>query len=359
MRVAHSDSGPVAVAGYSNPDAPRRRPAAPPGPVVIRYRASLNTDPPALADIWNASATGRGAYPIRTPAHFERWLFSKPYFRRDDITVAVDDDNRPVGFALAGFAPNQELTALDLSSGVVCAVLVRPEFRRQGVGRELFRRADDTLRGRGATRVVFGSQWPACPYLFGLYGGSNVPGILMSEPDAAPFLDALGAKPLEQVLVFQKKLDTPLTLADARFAHLRRRYEVQTLRLAGIATWWHECVYGQLEPVELRLSDKLTGYPAARSVVWELEGFSWRWNQPAAGLLDLQVRDDLRRQGLGKLLAAQAMRFVQDQFFAVLEMQVPAAESALVALCQSLGCEQVDEGWTYHIGPPPPPTEVN
>ena len=324
---------------------------------MIRYRASLNTDPPALAEIWNAGATGRGAYPVRSPALLERWLFSKPYFRREDITVAVDGD-RAVGFALAGFGPNEDRSALDFEAGVICVVLVRPEARRRGVGRELVRRAEGSLRERGATSVTFGSQWPASPYLFGLYGGSNAPGVLLSEPDAPPFLDALGGRPLDQVLVYQKKLDTPLTVADARFSHLRRRYEVQTLRLAGIATWWQDCVWGQLEPVELRLMDKLTGLPAARAVVWELEGFSWRWNQPAAGLLDLQVRSDLRRQGLGKMLAAQAMRFVQDQFFAVLEMQVPAGDPGLVGLCQSLGCEQVDEGWTYGIDPPPPPTEL-
>lgn len=314
---------------------------------MLRYRASLNTDPPALADIWNEAATGRGAYPVRSPGLLERWVFSKTYFRRDDVTVAADDTNRPVGFALSGFGPNADMSALDPTKGVICAVGVRPDYRRQGVGRELLRLAENNLRSRGAQTVLVGSQWPGSPYLFGLYGGSNSPGVLATEPAADPFLVGCGYTKAERVLVFHKKLDTPLTVADTRFNLLRRRYEVQTLRLAGIATWWHECVWGSLEPVEIRLFDKLTGIPAARAVVWELEGFGWKWNQPAAGILDVQVRSDLRRQGLGKLLTSHVLRFVQDQFFAVAEIQVRADDEAGVGMCRSLGCEPVDEGWTY------------
>ena len=97
----------------------------------------------------------------------------------------------------------------------------------------------------------------------------------------------------------------------------------------------------------LQRIEKSTGIPAARTVVWELEGFGWKWNLPAAGIIDVQVRPDLRKQGLGKLLVSQILRFLQDQFFAVAELQAPAANPAAVGMCQSLGFEQVDEGFIY------------
>jgi ribosomal protein S18 acetylase RimI-like enzyme len=327
---------------------------------VITYRRFRNTDPPLLVDVWNEALTGgRGAYPIRTPALLERWVFSKPYFDHGDLIVAEDGEaNQAAGFALAGFGPNEERTGLS-DRGVICGVLVRPSYRRQGIGRELARRAEEYLRQRGAKDVVFGSMWPDNPYLFGLYGGSNSPGVLASEPDAGPFLKALGWQPAEQVLVLQKKLDAPLTVADPRFGHLRRRYDAQVLRAAGVGSWWEECVWGTLEPVEMRMTDKLTDLPAARSVVWELEGFSWKWNYPSAGLIDVQVRDDLRKQGLGKLLVAHVLRFLQDQFFAIAELQVPAANEPAVGLCKSLGFDQIDTGHVYRRsdGPPAPPPE--
>jgi len=316
---------------------------------VIQYRRFRNTDPPALVDVWNEAVTGRGSFPIRTPGLLERWMLSKPYFEPGDIILAEDSESgKLAGFVLAGFGPNEEMTALS-TTGVICAVVVRPDFRKQGIGRELTRRAEDYLRGRGATDVLFGSQWPNNPYLFGLYGGTNSPGILHSDTDAAPFVEKLGYQPGSQVTVFHKRLDSPLTIADSRFGVLRRRYEPQMLRTAGVGSWWQECIWGTLEPVEMRLTDRLTNMPAARAMLWELEGFSWKWNYPSAGIIDIQVRSDLRRQGLGKLLISQVLRFLQDQFFAVVELQVPNDNPSAIAMCKSLGFDVVDEGLAYRL----------
>ena len=35
------------------------------------FRRFKNTDPPALAEVWNEAHTARGAYPLRTPALLE------------------------------------------------------------------------------------------------------------------------------------------------------------------------------------------------------------------------------------------------------------------------------------------------
>ena len=81
-------------------------------PAVITFRHFKNTDPPALADVWNESHPARSAYPLRTPGLLERWIFSKPYFDPDGLIVATDDEsNKVVGYVLAGFGPN----ALELS----------------------------------------------------------------------------------------------------------------------------------------------------------------------------------------------------------------------------------------------------
>lgn len=314
----------------------------------MNYRRYRNTDPPALVEVWNETLEHRGCYSIRMVSIFERWLFSKPYFTANDLIVVEDPVlKRIAGFALLGQGPNEDRTALSTDVGVICAVLVRPEFQKRGIGRELVQRAEANLRERGITNIVFGSMTPNNPYLFGLYGGCNSPGILESDVDAEPFLNSLDYERERTRLVFHKMLDAPLTIADSRFNMLRRRYDSQTHRLASISSWWEECIWGTLEPVELRLFDKLTDIPAARCAVWELEGFSWKWNYPTAGILDVQVRPDLRRQGLGKLLTSQVLRFLQDQFFAMCELQIDHKDESALALCQTLGFEQVDVGHTY------------
>ncbi len=320
---------------------------------MISFRRFRNTDPPALADVWNESHPARSAYPLRTPALLERWVFSKPYFDPDGLIIAIDeaDNNKVLGYILAGFGPNQELTALDRTNGVICSLAVRPTARRHGLARDLVHKAEEYLTARGSTVLRAGPRWPHCPFGFGLYGGTNCPGFLASDAGADPFFKSLGYEPAGSTLVFHKKLDAPISIADGRFGLLRKRYDTQVLRAAGVPTWWHDCVWGTLEPVEFRMVDKLANnFLAARAVVWELEGYGWRWGFPSAGILDIQVRQDLRRQGLAKLLVAQVLRFLQDQFFGVCELQAQADDEQLVGLCRSVTMEQVDVGTTYIKG---------
>jgi ribosomal protein S18 acetylase RimI-like enzyme len=305
-----------------------------------------------LAEIWNDSFTGRGAYPLNHASALERWVFSKAYFDHAGLIVALEDQQR-VGFALSGFGPNEDFSGLDRRLGIICTLAVRSSHRRQRIGTELLKRSEAYLVSQGATTVLAGPGRPANPFTFGLYGGSHSPGFLMSDPAAGPFLEYHGYRGQTTTLIFQRKLDQPLTISDPRTSALRRRYELQMLQRAPIASWWSECQLGVLEPYEFRLEDKLTGIPAARALVWEMEGFSWRWHLPSAGILDLQVRADLRRQGLGRYLVGQIVRFLQDQYFGVLEVQTNETNQAAVNLFRSLGFEQVDAGRVYRREPRP------
>jgi ribosomal protein S18 acetylase RimI-like enzyme len=319
---------------------------------VISYRPFRNTDPPGLVDVWNETCAGRGCYPLRNASLLDRWVLSKPYFDPNGLIVAVDSEtNKTVGFSLCGFGPNPDQSALSYDVGVICTIQVAPSARRHKVGKELLTRSEEYLTNRGAKELRVGAMWPFNPYLFGLYGGSNSPGLLDSDTEARPFLEAHGYARRESILVFQRRLDTALAVSDGRFPILRKRYDIQLLRQAAVGSWWIECVWGVLEPVEFRAFDKLTGMPAARAVVWELEGFNWRWKYPSAGILDVQVRPDLRKQGVGKLLVFHILRFLQDQFFGIGELQVRASDPAAVGLCKSVGFEQVDVGWVY-VKPP-------
>jgi ribosomal protein S18 acetylase RimI-like enzyme len=128
---------------------------------------------------------------------------------------------------------------------------------------------------------------------------------------------------------------------------LRKKYEGQALPQARLGSWFRECVLGPLEPSEFRLDDKATGQTAARALFWEMTDYGWRWGAPPAGVLDVQVRNDLRRQGLGKFLLAQLLRHLQEQYFAVAEVQVPDGEETAATLFRSLGFVQVDLGVSY------------
>jgi GNAT superfamily N-acetyltransferase len=148
-------------------------------------------------------------------------------------------------------------------------------------------------------------------------------------------------------LVLQRQMLQPLNLADGRFPTLRQQFEVSVNSQPGPAPWWQECVQGPIELIEFRLDDKQTGQPWARTSVWDMEGFSWRWNQPAVGLVDVQVLPDRRRRGLAKFLLFNLLRYLQDQFFGAVEVHAEPKNEPAIKLFQGLGFRPVDVGKLY------------
>jgi len=313
---------------------------------VIRYRRFRNGDPPAIADLWNECFTNRGTYSLGSLGPLERAVFSKPFFDPAGFIVA-EDASRVVGFVHAGFGPNEDETDLEATKGVICSLAVHEHYRRHGIGSELLCQAEDYLHGRGANVLFAGPKKPLNPFYLGLYGGCELPGFLLSDPAAAPFFEHHRYAGRQTTLVFQCRLDQPLVISDARFAQHRRQYEIQIIERAGINSWWQECVFGLSDPLEIRLEEKGSGLIAARAMAWELEGFSGRWNSPAAGVFDLVVRPELRRRGLARFLIVQILKYLQEQFFAVCEMQTPELNPAAVGLLRSLEFVQVDAGRVY------------
>ena len=60
-----------------------------------------------------------------------------------------------------------------------------------------------------------------------------------------------------------------------------------------------------IEPAEFRLVDRIGNQTtAARIIVWEMASFEPKWNAATVGILDMVVRADVRRRGLGRFLLA-------------------------------------------------------
>jgi ribosomal protein S18 acetylase RimI-like enzyme len=276
----------------------------------------------------------------------ERNVFSKPYFDPKGLIVAVED-GKPAGFAHAGFGPNPRESLLAKGNGVVCVVAVRPQYRRRGLGGELLRRCEAYLKERGAGEIYAGAASSLSPFYFGLYGGSDMRGVLDSEAGAAGFLKKHGYKPQDPSQVQHRSLDQVVEVPDARFVEIRRRYDARILPRVSVGTWWQECVIGLIEPVEFRLEEKQTSKPVARAIAWEMEALSSTWNLPSVGVLEFQVREEFRRQGVGKFLMVQILRYLQDQYFGLVEIQVPEINKPGLALCKAVGFEPVDTGRIY------------
>jgi ribosomal protein S18 acetylase RimI-like enzyme len=311
---------------------------------VVRYRTFRNTDPPRLVEVWNETFTARGAVRLASSTPLERFVFSKPLFDPEGLFVA-EENERCLGFAHAGFGP---CDAPDGGrGGVTCLLGVRPGERRHGVGGELLRHCEEYLRRRGAQQLYAGGLWPHNPFYMGLYGGCESPGFLRSDALAEPFFLRHGYRVEREVRVMQRTLDQPFKLFDPRFVQLRQRFDLQVDYPHSLRGWWRECVVGYLEPLEFELIDRQANRQAARTLVWDMEGFGVRWRAPSVGILDFEVLPDYRRKGLGKLFLSYIMRQVQEQFFQIVELHLPADSQPAVGFLEGLGFKQVDTGQVF------------
>jgi ribosomal protein S18 acetylase RimI-like enzyme len=313
---------------------------------VIQYRRFRNTDPPGLVEIWNDALTGRGAVRLRNSSPLESFTLSKLFFDAEGLIVA-EDGGRAVGFVHAGFGANAAGTALDYQSGTTCVLAVRASHRGHGIGAELLRRSEAYLRAHGAVQLYAGSMAPLNPFYLGLYGGSELPGFLATDVNAEPFFTHRGYQVCRTTRVLQRRLGLPVKVFDARFVSYSQRFELCVDAASRLGTWWQYNLYNGGEPRVFSLLDRTSQQYAAQATVWEMEGFSFRWNKPAMGLADWFVRPELRRQGIGKYLLTQVLRRAMEELLEVVELHIPSDNQPAWKACQALGFEQVDLGRLY------------
>jgi ribosomal protein S18 acetylase RimI-like enzyme len=309
---------------------------------VVDYRNFRNTDPPHLVELWNASFPGRGAVTLRGSNLLERHVFAKPFFDPNGIVIA-EENQRVVGYGHFGRC---QAEGSDMQ-GVTCALAVLPSHRRRGIGTQLLYRGEEYLLQQGAKQMLAGGHGAQSPFYAGIYGGSDSPGFLRSDPAAEPFFRRHRYNVRDVILVLQRKLETPLKTPDPRFCALRDRYDIIMGSPRTLGGWWEECTIGCLEPIEFVVEDRQKQEFVGRALIWEMEGFSQRWGKPSIGILNFWIREDYRGQGLGKLLMTQVLRQIQEQFFEVAEIQIAEKNNVALSLLRGLGFETVDRGQIF------------
>ena len=316
---------------------------------VIEYRQFRNSDPPHLLRLWHECGLGRGAALGISCDEFDELVIAQPYFDPAGVILACRD-GVPVGFVHAGFGVNESQTWLSTDAGVICAVMVHPTARNQGIGRELVRRAEDYLRRSGSVRLFAGSSDRRDPFYCGLYGGSQSAGFLESDPAAAPFFAKLGYLPCERHLVYQRPLGVGASdPVGIRLVNVRR-----STRLAALSqepkSWWWQTRYGRLDAMHLALTARVGGGALARVSVVGLDRYINSWQTRAIGLIGLYVGEVNRQKGYGQALLVEVCRRVRDDMVQLAEAHATETDTAAVAVLESAGFELIDAGVVYQLG---------
>lgn len=323
---------------------------------MIRFRTFRNTDPPKLLQLFKQSGPGRAfACPESTLA-LELSVFSLPYFDPAGLILA-ESDNQIVGFIHAGFGFRPTLDALDHTQGILCCVLVDREYHKQGIGKELVRRAEEYLISRGATSIQAGQSRGKDPFYFGIYGGARPSGFLESDQNAGPFFESLGYEPRLKIPVFQRDLTDRRDPMNFRLMALRRQTELVVTDQPENPSWWWFCRFGNIESMRFQLLDRKSGAPIANMTVIGLDHYIRAWNERAIGLVDIFVEEPFRRQGFGQTLIVEALRRLRTEMITRAEIHVPEDYPDAVGAAIASGFTQIDCGVVYQRSSPVVPVQ--
>lgn len=313
---------------------------------MLTYRTFRNTDPPALASLWQSRVGQPGLWQPVSSDLLEQLVFAKLYLDYRGLWLALDDD-RPIGFAHAGFGATAEGNWYSTEAGVTCIVLVRPECPHAEVAAGLVERCEEHLRGRGAKVLYGGGLQPLNPFYLGLYGGSELPGVLDSDVVAREVFAARGYREAERISVMRRELGGFEATVDRQQMQVRRQMMVEVTADAPTQTWWEACTLGAFDLTRFDLVPRGGGSAVATAIFRSMEPSGTTAVGRAAGLIRLAVDPAYRRRGLAVFLLSEAFRQFLRQGIAHVEAQAPQSDAVALQVLKKLGFQQVEQGGVW------------
>jgi GNAT superfamily N-acetyltransferase len=313
---------------------------------LIHYRPYSNTDPPLLAELWRSCADRRPLVQPLTAAVFEQLVLNKPYFDREGLWLAVEGE-QPQGFVHAGFGPSDDESTLSTDLGVTSILLVRPRDDQAEVAEQLLRHSEEYLRDRGAKVLYAGAVRPLNPFYLGLYGGSELPGVLDSDLGMQRLFLTHGYREIDRTVVFQRTLADFRAPVDRKQMQVRRRTQMAVVEEPPSKTWWEACTLGEFERIEFQLLDRERGNEVASATLRAIDHTPTNARVRASGLVDVQVAPAAQHEGLATFLVSEALKELYHKGVGLVEAQTMERNSPAIGLYQKLGFTRVDSGAVY------------
>lgn len=313
---------------------------------LFQLRRFKNSDPPALAEIWNRQQPQRGLVQPVSSALLEQCVFSKQFFAPDGLVVATHE-GRPAGFAHASFGPTAAGDALDYSLGTTQMLMAHPEFESPELPRVLLQGSEAYLRSRGAEVIYGGSMRPLNAFYLGLYGGSELSGVLQSDPELNQVFIENGYDVAARAVVLHLELARVRPGVSREQRMLRRETQFEQDYNPPAEDWWEATRLGDIDRQRFRLTPSKANETLASVDFWDIEPLASSWGIRTSGMLSLHVHSEHRRRKMASYLLGEAFKMLRKRGVSLIECHVMADNHAAISLYRGMGFTQVDAGTVY------------
>jgi len=310
---------------------------------MVSFRPFLNGDITDLIRIWNNHGPDSALLTDLSIDLFDQLVLSKPYFDRQGLIAAVEE-NRVIGFVHAGFGPNADETDLDPHLGVVSMLLVHADCTDPTIADELLKRGEQYLRDRGAQEIVAAGFDTTCPFYLGLYGGSQLTGILESDTRRRDFFTNSDYQSVGRIALSKCDLNTVRVGFDRDVLRLRRSMQINYLPDPKSRSWWDACTQGFLPQIQVTATPTDSGTLVASATFWDMESLLASDGPRTMGLSKIEVSDTEQDFSVVRYLLLESFRYLQQQGVAIVQTQADEEDESTKELFRAVGLEDFDVG---------------
>lgn len=316
--------------------------------MVWKIRTFLNTDSPALSSLWAAHHSAFKSQ-SQCPVHiWDQCILSKPFFRSDSLAIAMDSNEKPVGFVHFGFGSSPGGNRISDVQALVHKLCVAPCYGEDAIAAALLQFAGNALRLQGATSCSALGSMERQAFYVGVADRDNLMGVLVRDARTQRWLAAAGflaTRPTEcwelDLLSFRPPMDR-IQIGIRRTCTVGRLIDEELHH-----SWWLSSVLGHCEQIRFNLV--LRSPPKVESEI-----LFWYPDPTLVGVDSTVVRlwmpsipqSEESRERFVYLLAESLRQIQHDKKIAVRTFASPEQQPT-VTLLQRLGFRSVDHGVVY------------
>jgi ribosomal protein S18 acetylase RimI-like enzyme len=221
-----------------------------------------------------------------------------------------------------------------------------PHPLQEQIGDELLRGCEAYLRRRGATTILGGGSADLRSFYLGLYGGSDLPGILDSSTAMRRLFERAGYETADRVAVLRRKLQGFRAPVNRLQLAIRRNTVLRAIDEPTRRTWWEAATTTGIALRRYELLNQADERLGSASF-WDMQPLAGTWGVVASGLLDVEIEGPRRRQGLAHYLVAEALHDLSQEGVGLVETHASTANTPALSLFTKLGFETVEHGTIF------------
>lgn len=201
------------------------------------------------------------------PAVWDACIFSKAYFRADELLLAVSETGEAIGFIHFGMIPTRsdaaqgtenatESTAGQTSVGVIHRLCVNPLPNEEPIAESLIQQAVARLKAAGATVCQGLGGGEDSVFYLGIAEGDNSMGVLAHDHRSQNWFHRAGFAPTQPTECWELELASFRPPMDRMQIQVRRNCTIGRMLEEDYDDWLESAVLGHCEQVRFHLMVK-------------------------------------------------------------------------------------------------------